>query len=66
MDTDILDTPIHDQTSNDTPDPSVTQTGATVESGENATDGAVVASLNPLLRGNSPQLCPISEEWRNN
>ncbi len=49
-DTDILDTPILDQTSNDTPDPSVTQTEATVESGENSTDGAVVASLNPPKR----------------
>ncbi len=49
-DTDILDTPILDQTSNDTPDPSVTQTEATVESGENTMDGAVVASLNPPKR----------------
>ncbi len=49
-DTDILDTSILDQTSNDTPDPSVTQTEATVVSGENSTYGAVVASLNPPKR----------------
>ncbi len=49
-DTDILDTPILDQTSNDTPDPALTQTEATVESVENSTDGTVVTSLNPLKR----------------
>ncbi len=49
-DTDILGTPVLDQTSNDTPDPAVTQTEATVESGENSTDAAVVASLNPPKR----------------
>ncbi len=49
-DTDILDTPILDQTSNDTPDPTETQTETTVESGENSTDDAVVASLNPPKR----------------
>ncbi len=36
--------------SNDTPDPSVTQTEVTVKSGENSTDGAVVASLAPPKR----------------
>ncbi len=44
------DTDILDQTSNDTLDPSVTQADATVESGENSTDCAVVASLNPPKR----------------
>ncbi len=48
--TDILDPPILDQTSNDTLDLSVAQVEAPVESGENSTDDAVVASLNPPKR----------------
>ncbi len=72
-DTNILDTPILDQTSNNTPDPSVTQVEATVESGENSTDGAVVDSLNlskrkfpivmPYIRGVAEQLRIVFKQY---